>query len=221
MIHNKIKYKHIIWDWNGTLLDDAWLCVEVLNSMLKCRRMKVTTLGQYQKEFDFPVFNYYVKLGFDFAKENFDNVAKEYIAAYNSQYRKCSLRSGISDFIKSLKAAGVSQSVLSASQQTYLSDALEKYELKHLFENVSGLDDYYAHGKVDAGRKLLKNLHVSGKDILLIGDTTHDFEVSRELGADCLLLAAGHQSRERLEACGAKVCNDLNEAYSRLNVAQF
>ena len=28
------KYSHILWDWNGTLLDDAWLCVEVMNSML-------------------------------------------------------------------------------------------------------------------------------------------------------------------------------------------
>jgi phosphoglycolate phosphatase len=216
-----MKYKHIIWDWNGTLLDDAWLCVEILNSMLNSRRMKVTTLGQYQKEFDFPVFNYYVKLGFDFAKEKFDEVAREYISAYQNQYRRCSLRTGIMDFIKSLKAAGMSQSVLSASQQTSLLDALEKYELKHLFENISGLDDYYAHGKVDAGRKLLKNLPVSGKDILLIGDTTHDYEVARELGADCLLLPAGHQSRERLEACGARVCNDLKDAYSCLRVAQL
>jgi phosphoglycolate phosphatase len=216
-----MKYKHIIWDWNGTLLDDAWLCVEILNSMLQCRRMKTTTLSQYQKEFDFPVFNYYVKLGFDFANENFDAIAREYISAYNSQYHKCSLRPGISDFIKSLKKAGLSQSVLSASQQSYLTDALGRYELKHLFENISGLDDYYAHGKVDAGRKLLKNLPVKGKDILLIGDTTHDFEVACQLGADCLLLAAGHQSRERLEACGAKVCNDLKDAYGCLDVAQL
>ena len=29
------KYTNIIWDWNGTLLDDAWLCVDVMNGMLK------------------------------------------------------------------------------------------------------------------------------------------------------------------------------------------
>ncbi|MEN6384634.1 MAG: HAD hydrolase-like protein [Phycisphaerales bacterium] len=216
-----MKYKHIIWDWNGTLLDDAWLCVEILNSMLQGRRMKCTTLVQYQNDFDFPVLNYYMKLGFDFDKEQFDSVAREYISAYNSQYSRCSLRMGVLDFIGKLKTEGVSQSVLSASQHSYLVNALEKYELKHLFENISGLDDYYAHGKVDAGRKLLKSLPVSGKDILLIGDTTHDYEVACELGADCLLLPAGHQSRERLEACGARVCDDLNEAYLALHVAKF
>ena len=83
------------------------------------------------------------------------------------------------------------------------------------------MDDYYAHGKVDAGKKLLKNLSASGQDILLIGDTTHDYEVACELGADCMLLPAGHQSKERLIATGAKVCDNFKEAAKILYVAQF
>ncbi|HAL45647.1 MAG: hypothetical protein A2Y12_11330 [Planctomycetes bacterium GWF2_42_9] len=212
-----MKYKHIIWDWNGTLLDDARLCVEILNSMLHSRKMKTTTLSEYQSEFDFPVFNYYLKLGFNFKQEDYDAVAREYIAAYNSQYRKCLLRNGILDFINLLKSGGISQSVLSASQYSSLLNAIESYELRHLFENICGLDDYYAHSKVDLGRKLLKNINacgnLRGEDVLLIGDTTHDYEVARELGADCLLLPAGHQSIERLTATGAKICNNLKEAH--------
>lgn len=211
-----MKYKHIIWDWNGTLLDDAWLCVEILNKMLACRKMKLTTLEQYQNHFDFPVMDYYLKLGFDFSKENFDAVAREYITSYNAQFHNCSLRKGIKDTINRLKKAGFSQSVLSASQQTSLIAALECYKLKNLFENICGLDDYYAHGKVDAGKKLMKNLNAHAKEILLIGDTTHDYQVAYELGADCMLLPAGHQSRERLAAAGAKVCNDLDEALKSL-----
>ncbi|HBG27532.1 MAG: hypothetical protein A2Y10_15630 [Planctomycetes bacterium GWF2_41_51] len=211
-----MKYKHIIWDWNGTLLNDAWLCVEILNTMLDGRKMKATTLEQYQNHFDFPVINYYLKLGFNFTREEFDAVAREYISSYNSQFHRCSLRIGIVDIINSLKKAGLSQSVLSASQQTSLIDAVERFGLKSFFENISGLEDYYAHSKVDAGKKLMKNLSAHGKEILLIGDTTHDYQVACELGADCLLLPAGHQSRERLAAAGAKVCNNLNEAFESL-----
>lgn len=216
-----MKYKHVIWDWNGTLLDDAWLCVDILNSMLASRGMETTTIRQYQNDFDFPVLNYYLKLGFDFSNEKYDAVAREYISAYQTQYQKCSLRIGVLDFITKLKKAGLSQSVLSASQQSSLLKAIEHYQLKDLFENICGLDDYYAHGKVDAGKKLLKNLSVSGKDVLLIGDTTHDYEVACELGADCLLLPAGHQSQKRLTATGAKVCDSLEEAYKCLYVTQF
>lgn len=214
-----MKYKHIIWDWNGTLLDDAWICVEVLNAMLVGRGMKTTNLLQYQADFYFPVYNYYLKLGFDFSKEEYDAVAREYISGYTSQYKKCSLRSGVLDFIKQLKKTGLSQSVLSASQQSSLLVAIEHYKIRGLFENICGLDDYYANGKVDAGKKLLKNLPVRGQDILLIGDTTHDYQVACELGADSLLLPAGHQSKERLLATGAKVCDNLDQAYKMLYVA--
>ena len=55
------KYKHIIWDWNGTLLDDAWLCVDVINGVLSRRNMSTISLRQYQELFNFPVIDYYVR----------------------------------------------------------------------------------------------------------------------------------------------------------------
>jgi phosphoglycolate phosphatase len=210
------KYKHIIWDWNGTLLDDAWLCVEILNRMLRRRGMKTITLAKYQRNFDFPVINYYTNLGFDFDKEPFDNIAREYIHAYESQRCRCHLRENIIDIIKQLRTRGFLQSVLSASQQSSLIQALEIFGLTGFFENTVGLDDYYAHSKVDAGRKLLTHLAVGPEKILLIGDTTHDYEVACQLGADCLLLPAGHQSKEKLLAVGAKVCDGFEEAFKNL-----
>ena len=54
MLHN---YKHIVWDWNGTLLDDAWLCVEVLNQMLSQRGRAAITLEFYRQHFKFPVID--------------------------------------------------------------------------------------------------------------------------------------------------------------------
>ena len=35
---------HVLWDWNGTLLDDAWLCVEVVNRLRAARRMQLATI---------------------------------------------------------------------------------------------------------------------------------------------------------------------------------
>ena len=72
-------YKHIIWDWNGTLLDDAWLCVDIMDSMLKERSLGTLTLDRYQRLFEFPVIDYYRKLGFDFTKESFEKTGTEFI----------------------------------------------------------------------------------------------------------------------------------------------
>src|SRR5258708_2287908 len=42
-----MRYRHVIWDWNGTLLDDTWLCVEVLNTLLPDTALPPITLGKY------------------------------------------------------------------------------------------------------------------------------------------------------------------------------
>ena len=78
-MNNLVQYKHIIWDWNGTLLNDGWLFVEVMNIVLKRRKMKPITLDSYREIFRFPVKDYYMKLGFDFEKESFESSGLEFI----------------------------------------------------------------------------------------------------------------------------------------------
>ena len=68
--------------------------------------------------------------------------------------------------------------------------------------------------KPDASiQNLLKALDTSPGNILLIGDTTHDYEVACQLGADCVLLPAGHQSKQRLVSCGAKVRDSFKDLF--------
>ena len=54
-----MRYKHIIWDWNGTLLDDRWLCIEAINKTLTKRNMNTITDNEYVELFCFPVKDYY------------------------------------------------------------------------------------------------------------------------------------------------------------------
>ena len=52
MLNNK---KYIIFDWNGTLIDDAHVFVDVLNVLLKRRRLGVINLHRYRELFCFPI----------------------------------------------------------------------------------------------------------------------------------------------------------------------
>ena len=88
-----MKYKHIIWDWNGTLLDDRWLCVAAINQTLSLRNMDIIDEEQYKEIFCFPVIEYYIKLGFDFNDEPFSIVGTEFIDFYNKNFRKARLHS--------------------------------------------------------------------------------------------------------------------------------
>ena len=77
-----MEYKHIIWDWNGTLLNDRQFCIKIMNGVLSRRDMDEMTEEWFLDNFCFPVKDYYVKLGFDFDKEPFSISGTEFIHEY-------------------------------------------------------------------------------------------------------------------------------------------
>ena len=203
--------KHVIWDWNGTLLDDAWLCVSVVNQLLESRGLPALSMAQYQEVFDFPVKDYYPRVGFDFSREPYEALAHEFIEAYEGRRLECRLQDHARQAIQLLRAQGIEQSVLSAYRQSSLRELIGHYGLEGMFTHVAGLDDQFAHGKLDLGRRLADQLGPDKTGIVLIGDTTHDFEVATAMGIECTLVPSGHQSRARLEACGTRVLDSLQD----------
>lgn len=205
------EYKHIIWDWNGTLFDDAHLCVQILNGSLARRGMAGVSVEQYEAEFGFPVKDYYEKLGFDFSQVPFDEIAKEFIEEYNEKRFECQLRTDALCVLQTCLDAGLGQSILSAYQQDMLEEIVEFFGIRNFFKKLFGLNDYYANCKVAHGRELMSQLDVAPEFVLMVGDTIHDFEVAKEIGCDCVLMPSGHQSRERLLTCGAGVMDSLEK----------
>ena len=205
------NYTHIIWDWNGTLLDDAWLCVDVMNGMLKERGMPLKTVEEYRELFDFPVKDYYIKLGYDFDKEPFDEVGMEFIVRYNKRQGETMLHPEVREVLAKISSFGFSQNILSAREQQELITETKSLDVFSNFELIRGLDDHYAHGKTEAGMLLVKDIGVPKDKMLFIGDTRHDAEVAAELGIDCILVPNGHQSEHRLRRLGVPIIHSLND----------
>jgi phosphoglycolate phosphatase len=205
------KYTHIIWDWNGTLLNDAWLCVDVMNTMLAERKLPLITLEIYRNIFDFPVRDYYGKLGYDFDKESFEKVGMEFMILYNERQKECMLHSQAVHVLDEISKRGLNQSILSAREQNELRKETRELDVARYFGKIYGLDDHYAHGKTDVGIKLLHDLNVAKEKVIFIGDTRHDSEVADELGIDCILIPMGHHSIERLKKCNKSIILSIND----------
>lgn len=209
MVHAVKHLTHVIWDWNGTLLDDAELCVSVMNEVLARRRLPPLTAERYAHQFRFPVRAYYAELGFDFARESFELVGTEFIEGYSAREASCQLRTDARMTLEGIAARGLRQSVLSASQQARLEHQARRLEVHAHFEALVGLDDHYAASKVDVGHRWMERSRVDPRLTVLIGDTDHDVEVARALGVHCLLVPSGHQSPARLATCGVEVLPTL------------
>lgn len=201
----------IIWDWNGTLLNDAGLAVQIMNQMLERRGLPILSVDNYKSVFTFPVKDYYQKIGFDFQTEPFEIPALEFIDCYNSQVKDCSLHQDARKVLSYFQSIDVKQYILSAMEQEVLDNCLSHYQINDFFEYVSGLDNIYAASKIENGHRLIADMKLHAIELVLIGDTVHDFEVATELGCQCVLIADGHQSKEVLQATGALVIDSISE----------
>lgn len=204
-------YDWIIWDWNGTLLDDVELALEVANGMLARRGLPVMDLERYRAIFDFPVERYYRAAGFDFDREPFSVLADEFISEYKRRVGEAALHGEVPRVLSRIAEAGPSQAVLSASRQQSLEEAVARFGVLKHFEALQGLSDHFAVSKAEVGRRLVERLGLSGDRTVMVGDTTHDAEVAADMGVHCVLIARGHQSAERLQDCGVPVYRTLSE----------
>jgi phosphoglycolate phosphatase len=206
-----MSIRHVIWDFNGTLIDDVDCCVATLNTLLDERGLPALSRADYLGRFSFPVYDFYLGLGFDLAREDFDQLAAVYNARYHARIDQAAAHAGVHAALSELQSRAIAQSVVSASESTLLHALLARFGLRAFMTHVRGLDHQRAHSKLDIGLGLQRELDLAPDEILLVGDTLHDHELASALGCRCLLYARGHQTRERLMACGAPLVDSLAE----------
>ncbi|MFA7172740.1 MAG: HAD hydrolase-like protein [Kiritimatiellia bacterium] len=201
---------HIIWDWNGTLLDDTRACVNAINSMLGVRGLPRLSVEQYRACFGFPVSDFYRKIGFVLEDEDWDAMARDFHAKFLAD-SSMALHTQTRLVLEQINLRGMTQWILSASEQSILDLMLQEYELTDYFQRAMGVNNLYGNSKISIGRSMIAMAEVPHAEILLIGDSLHDYEVAQDLDIACALIAQGHQSFDRLLTCGAPVLRSLSE----------
>lgn len=196
---------HIIWDWNGTLIDDVQHAVTIMNQILVEHRLPQIDSHTYREIFEFPVVNYYRKLGFDFTRHEFSELSHRFVDLYMSKLNECNLFPHSKYILNFIRTQGQTQSLLSATDQDNLQRAIQHYELDEYFDFLTGLTSKLADSKVEQGKRLMEAAQIPAAKTVLIGDTAHDLEVGQALGVDVILLAHGHQSEHRLKKIHDKV----------------
>ena len=211
------RYTHIIWDWNGTLLDDVAWCMDCINKMLVRRGLPViSTVEAYRDVFGFPVKDYYRRAGFDFASEPFEDLAVEFMELYHGENAETALFPGAREVLSTLQAYGVRQIILSASEAENLKNQIKPFDLDKYFDEILGISHIYATSKIELGKTYIQR--VKPDKAVLIGDTAHDMETAEALGVDCILAAGGHHNRASLEACGAPVVDKLADICGMITI---
>jgi phosphoglycolate phosphatase len=186
----------IIWDWNGTLLDDVDACVQAVNILLGKRKMQTINREIYRDVFAFPVIDYYKAIGFNLERESFEDLAGEYVSHYLDIAKTARLQEGAANILQRFKSQGCRQIILSAMETSALKKQIERYGLLRYFDIILGSENIQAHGKISIAQDYFqKTGHPT--HAVMIGDTYHDYEVANALGCRCALVKNGHQNLDR------------------------
>lgn len=202
---------NIIWDWNGTLVDDVELCIEIMNSFLHERHLPLLNFERYRDVFDFPVIDYYKKLGFDFNVDPFEVIGLEFMKKFLDRIEEVPLMKDAVDILEWFSQQGYRQYILSAMEEKALIRMLTEKGIYHYFEAISGISNHYAGGKLEEGQHFIIQNNIKPDKTFLIGDTVHDFEVGNLLGIKVILITHGHQSKQRLLETQALVVDNFEQ----------
>lgn len=191
--------KTIFWDFNGTILDDAYLVYEILVDMLLEVGQPTVSFDEYLQIFTFPVKDYYAKV-YDLEKTPFEDLAKRFIELYMERSKQAPLHQHVKEVITYFKDKGYRNVVLSASEINNVTSQLKYYGIDHLFDAILGTDNVHATGKLGIGNDFMKKHHIDPKEAVMIGDTSHDGDVAHSMGIDFICYTKGHQHPQRLKA---------------------
>ncbi|MCK5808966.1 HAD family hydrolase [bacterium] len=205
----------ILFDWNGTLLDDADLAVSVMNELLHTKKMKEVSIEFYRDFFDFPVIKYYRLLGFD-TEERWQTASKRFVQGYVDRMFTPQLFGGVKEGLTQLKNAGFRLGIVSAMEHSMLLKQTEFYGLHNFIPLIQGIEDTNGHGKLHLAEKVRQKWDINPQKTCYVGDTTHDRDFSDALGSRIILKSGGHNSFERLQQSGEEVVKSFSELIKKL-----
>ncbi len=205
-----MNYTTIAWDWNGTLLDDAYICMECVNDMLRKRNMDVLDLDTYRRLVETPIIKAYEHI-FDLSVVTFDTIVKEFYDSYPRYAASAKLIEGAGNVLEFFKKKECRQIILTAAHTSQVEGLLCRFHIADYFDTVIGASDFKGASKLDRAVKYTQNAQWKGEKTLMIGDTLHDAETADAIGADCILFSGGHQDEGRLIKSGKPVVKNLSE----------
>lgn len=201
----------IIWDFNGTLLDDVKLCFDILNDMLTARQKPRISMERYLNIFGFPIEEYYIKAGFDFRDETFLSASEDFIKRYQKASLNLYIFEDVLEKLAEFKQKGYKQVLLSASKESNLIEQVNHYNIGSYFDIIRGTSDILAKGKLEHAKDIVNQFHIDVSHVYFIGDTLHDLVIAQAMNANAILISRGHQSHARLKDAHDQVFSSVKE----------
>lgn len=198
-------YKLAVFDWNGTLIDDAEACLLATNASLARAGKPPITLERSRETIDFPIIHYYTRNGIevDDYLANFQEYADAYFEAYKEAEKAVPLRRGAIDLLSWLQGEGIDLMILSNHLSHMLTAEIAERHIFQYFKHISGNNDFNLHvhtRTTKAGRlqSIMTEFGYKPDQTFIVGDSLEEPDIAKALGLTSFSVTWGSVSTDRL-----------------------
>ncbi|HEX4221874.1 MAG TPA: HAD hydrolase-like protein [Pseudonocardiaceae bacterium] len=209
----KTSALHVIWDWNGTVLNDFDVAFRSTNKAFREVGLPEIDADTYRARLRQPIQDFYAAiLGRELPADQCAAIEKAFDGYYADEELSTSLAAELPGLFQKWLDAGHTQSLLSLYRHDALRPEVERRGLSSYFALVQGTTPPYPLGKSAHLADHLAKLDIAPTNAVLIGDLVDDAKAARAAGARIVLYSGGFGCRDNLVATGAPVADSLVEA---------
>lgn len=205
------EYKVIIWDFNGTLIDDINAALASVNDMLLRRNLPIINYEQYASFVDTPIIKFYEHIFDDLYSMDFNVIAEEFNKGYEKHLPQKAVMANAHEVLEYFNSKGKLQTVISATHIDKVNKRLAEFGLTGYFDKILAHNNLIAEDKTHLAVGYFKEKGIAPSEAVVIGDCVADFKMAETLGCDCILTTQGHQSRKEFEETTATIIDSLIE----------
>lgn len=201
-----MKYKAIIWDLDGTLLDtleDLYLAV---NHALRQHGMPERTLEEVRRFVGNGVRRLMVLAvpGGD-GNPMFEDVFHDFKQYYVEHCQdNTGLYSGVAETLTQLKAKGYAMAIVSNKLQAGVTELHEAYFKDTIDVAIGERDGMARKPQPDMVQLAMKEVGVTAEESVYVGDSEVDIATARNAALPCISVLWGFRDRDTLTRCGAE-----------------
>ena len=198
--------RHIVFDWNSTLLDDIEALHSSTNVLLAGEGHKPVSLEFFQDHYEIPFGRLYHNLGLE--APQVQRLLELENSAFHDHYEPraatAALREGAMEILNHAHTKGVSSFILSNHLVEPIRTQLRRLGIEHFFTEVLAYADRSVQFKDMSKGERLRRFRVehgmSDHPTIIVGDSVEEIDIAQEQKFISVAITGGCVSEQRLRA---------------------
>lgn len=201
-----MRYRLIVFDWDGTLLDSAGGIVESIQEAARDLRLPVPARETASHVIGLGLHDSLRTAVPTLPEDQYREFAEAYRRHFLARQGSMVLFPGVRELLQDLHATGYQLAVATGKSRRGLEHALESTALRRYFAASRCADETNPKPHPAMLLELMAQLAAAPAQALMIGDTSHDLEMARGAGVDAVAVTYGAHPGDALRALAPRAC---------------